>query len=63
MNLDNNNVEGLYMVIICIDFLIFVLNIAIINSTPKMVNVSCDDNVVNLSYIIIVKFRAYTFYI
>jgi hypothetical protein len=37
------------------------LNIAIKNSTPKMVNVSCDDNVVNLSYIIIVKFCAYTF--
>jgi hypothetical protein len=43
MNVDNNNIEGLYMVTICIAFLIFVLNIAIINSTPKMVNVSCDD--------------------
>jgi hypothetical protein len=61
MNVDNDSVEGLYMVIICIAFLIFVLNIAIKNSTPKMVNVSCDDNVVNLSYIIIVKFCAYTF--
>jgi hypothetical protein len=49
------------MVNICIAFLIFVLNIAIINSTPKMVSVSCDDNVVNLSYIIIVKFHAYAF--
>ncbi len=47
MNVDSTNVEGLYMVIICITFLIFVLNIAIINSIPKMVNVSCDDNVVN----------------
>jgi hypothetical protein len=37
------------------------LNVAIINSIPKMVNVSCDDNVVNLSYITIVSLRAYTF--
>jgi hypothetical protein len=36
------------------------LNVAIINSTPKMVNVSCDDNVGNLSYITIVSFRPYT---
>jgi uncharacterized membrane protein len=39
MNVDNNNVQGLYMVIMCIAFLIFVLIIAIKNSTPKMVNV------------------------
>jgi hypothetical protein len=37
------------------------LNVVIINSTPKIVNVSCDDNVVNLSYNIIVSFCAYVF--
>jgi hypothetical protein len=37
------------------------LNVVVINPAPKMVNVSCDDNVVNLSYIIIVPFCAYTF--
>jgi hypothetical protein len=34
--------------------------VVVINSTPKMVNVPCDDNVVNLSYITIVPFLAYT---
>ncbi len=61
MNVGNNNVEGLYMAITCITFLLFVLNVVVINLTPKMVNVSCDDNVVNLSYYIIVPFHAYTF--
>ncbi len=60
MNVENNNVEGLYMVITCITFLVFVLNVVVINSTPKMLNVSCDDNVVNFSYYIIVPFHAYT---
>jgi hypothetical protein len=36
------------------------LNVVVINSAPKMVNFSCDDNVRNLSYITIVSFRAYT---
>jgi hypothetical protein len=49
------------MAITCITFLLFVLNVVVINLTPKMVNVSCDDNVVNLSYYIIVPFHAYTF--
>jgi len=61
MNVGNNNVEGLYIAITCIIFLVFVLNVVVINSTPKMVNISCDDNVVNLSYYIIVPFHAYTF--
>jgi hypothetical protein len=47
VNVENNKVEGLYMAIKYIAFFIFVLNVAIINSAPKMVNVSCDDNVVN----------------
>jgi hypothetical protein len=37
------------------------LNVVIINSGPKIVNVSCDDNVVNLSYKIIVSLCAYVF--
>jgi K+-transporting ATPase A subunit len=57
MNVDNNNVEGLYMVIICIIFLVFILSV-VINSTPKIVDVSCDDNVMNLSYIINFPFHA-----
>jgi hypothetical protein len=32
--------EGLYMVITCIFFLVFVLNFVVIYSTPKIVNVS-----------------------
>jgi hypothetical protein len=40
MNLENNNIECLYMAITCITFLVFVLNVIIINSTPKKVNVS-----------------------
>jgi hypothetical protein len=39
MNVENNKVEGLYMAITYIAFLIFVLNVAIINLAPKMVNV------------------------
>ncbi len=61
VNVENNNMEGLYMVITCITSLVFVLNVVVINSTLKMLNVSCDDNVANLSYIIIVPFCAYTF--
>jgi hypothetical protein len=37
------------------------LNVVIINSAPKIINVSCDDNVVNLSYNIILSFCAYVF--
>ncbi len=61
MHVENNNIEFLYMAITCIDFLVFVLNVVIINLAPKIVNVSCDDNVVNLSYNIIVSFCAYVF--
>jgi len=46
-----------YMAIICIVFLSFILNV-VINSTLKIVDVSCDDNVTNLSYIIILSFHA-----
>jgi hypothetical protein len=49
------------MAITCIALLVFILNVVVINSIPKMVNVSCDDNVVNLSYITIKSFCAYTF--
>jgi hypothetical protein len=37
------------------------LNFVVIYSTPKIVNVLFDDNIVNLSYIIIVSFCAYIF--
>jgi hypothetical protein len=60
MNVENNNVEGLYMAITCIAFHVFVLNVVVINSVPNIVYFSCDDNVMNLSYITIVPFRAYT---
>jgi Mg2+/Co2+ transporter CorB len=60
MIVENNNVEGLYMAITCITFLVLVLNV-VINLTPKTVNVSSDDNVMHLSYITIVSFHAYTF--
>ncbi len=33
-------VEGLYMVITCIFFLVFALNFVVIYSTPKIINVS-----------------------
>jgi hypothetical protein len=56
MNVKNNNVESLYIAITCVAFLVFVLNVVIINLAPKMVNVSCDDNVVNLSYNILCHF-------
>ncbi len=46
MNVENNNVEGLYMAITCTTFIVVVLNVVVINSICKMVNVSCDDNVV-----------------
>jgi len=36
------------------------LNVATIYSTPKDVEVSCDDKVVKLSYIIIVPFQPFT---
>jgi hypothetical protein len=49
------------MAITCIVFFVFVLNVIVMNSIFKLLNVSCDDNVVNLSYIIIVLIHAYTF--
>ncbi len=62
MNIENDIVEGLYMAFTCIGFFfVFVLNVIVINSIFKLLNVSCDDNVVNLSYIIIVSFHTYTF--
>jgi hypothetical protein len=45
-------VEGFYMVIRCIFFLVFAQNFVVIYSTPKIINVSYNDNVMNLSYII-----------
>jgi hypothetical protein len=36
------------------------LKVVVINSALKIINVSCDDNGVNLSYIIILSFCAYT---
>ncbi len=56
MNIDKDNVEGLYIAIIWITFLIFALNVATIYSTFKDVKVSCDDKVVKLSYIITIPF-------
>ncbi len=44
-------------------FLVFTLNVVAIYSTPKYVNVSCDDNVVKLSYIIIVTSHPFKFII
>jgi hypothetical protein len=46
MNVENSNIESLYMAITCISFLVFVLNVVIINWALKIINVSCDDNVV-----------------
>ncbi len=60
MNIDKDNVEGLYIAIIWITFLVFAFNVDAIYSTPKDVKVSCDDNVVKLSYIIIVPFQQFT---
>jgi hypothetical protein len=60
MNIDKDNVEGLYIVIIWITFLVFSLNVDAIYSNLKDVKVSCDDKVVNLSYIIIVPFWTFT---
>jgi hypothetical protein len=44
------NVENLYMIIKQIFFLVFSLNLVAIYSTVKIINVSCDDNIVKLSY-------------
>jgi hypothetical protein len=60
MNVDKDIIEGMYIVIIWIAFLIFALNVASIYSTPKDVKVSCDDKVVKLSYIIIISFQPFT---
>jgi hypothetical protein len=60
MNIDKDNVEGLYIVIIWIAFFIFALNVVAIYLAPKDVKVSCDYKVVKLSYIIIVPFQPFT---
>ncbi len=57
MNIDKDNVEGLYIAIIWIAFLVFALNVATIYLAPKYIKVSCDDKVIKLSYIIIVTFQ------
>jgi hypothetical protein len=44
------NVENLYMIIKRIIFLVFSLNVVAIYSILKIINVSCDDNIVKLSY-------------
>jgi hypothetical protein len=44
------NVENLYMIIKQIIFLVFSLNVVAIYSTLTIINVSCDDNIVKLSY-------------
>ncbi len=51
------------MAITCIFFLVFTLNFVVIYSTPKIVNVSCNDNVMNLSYIIIVILCIYIYFL
>ncbi len=38
MNVETYNVEGLYMVITCMTFFVFALNVVVINSTPKIIN-------------------------
>jgi hypothetical protein len=38
-----------------INFIVFASNVAVIYLFPKVVNVSCDNNVMNLAYIIIVQ--------
>jgi hypothetical protein len=57
MNIDKDNIEGLYIAIIWIAFLVFALNVATIYLAPKDIKVSCDDKVMKLSYIIIVPFQ------
>jgi hypothetical protein len=59
VNIDKDNVEGMYIAI-WIAFLVFALNVVVIYSIPKHVKASCDDKVVKLSYIIIVPFRSFT---
>ncbi len=49
MNIDKDIVEGLYIIIIWIAFLVFALNVVAIHSTSKDVKVSCDGKVVKLS--------------
>jgi len=44
------NVENLYMIIKQIFFLVFSLNVVAIYSTLKIIDVSCNDNIVKLSY-------------
>jgi hypothetical protein len=60
MNVETNNVEGLYMAITCIIFKIFLLKVVVIISAIKIINVLCDDNVMNLTYVSIVPLCAYT---
>jgi hypothetical protein len=60
MNIDKDNVGGLYIAIIWITLLIFALNVVAIYLAPKDLKVLCDDKVVKLSYIIIVPFQPFT---
>jgi hypothetical protein len=60
LNIDKDNVEGLYSAIIRMASLVFALNVVAIYSNHKDVKVSCDDKVVKLPYIIIVPFRPFT---
>jgi len=50
-----NNVESLDMAITWIFFLVFASNVVVIYLFAKVVNVSCNNNVMKLAYIIIVQ--------
>jgi hypothetical protein len=60
MNIDKDNVEGMYIAIIWIACLVFALNVVAIYLAPKDVQVSSDDKVMKLSYIIIIPFQPFT---
>lgn len=50
-----NNVESLDMATTWINFLVYASNVIVIYLFPEVVNVSCDNNVMKLAYIIIVQ--------
>jgi len=50
-----NNIESLNMATTWINFLVFASNVVVIYLFPKVLNVSCDNNVMNLAYIVIVQ--------
>jgi hypothetical protein len=56
-----NNVESLDMATTWIKFIVFASNVVVIYLFLKMVNVSCDNNVMKLPYIIIVQNLPKTF--